>query len=243
MTEKKSRTNLTLAGVPYTGHRETDEVLNQVPDILERVEAARNGTAVGTPLEQVISEIAGMSGSMNDPQALATEIRRVNAANGWGGDYGESAVLGYLCLIHTEVTEAAHEDTPEGRNGELADVLVRALDLMEHIKPGAVQRRLSADFATTVTLPAWALPIKDAPAALLHLHALIDAAAEAFRKVTPWEPAVLDALAAVCGYTAAIVPLDLPERDRYRPDLVRTLVDGKVQANRQRGYRHGGRRA
>ena len=47
---------LTAAGVPYTGDPETDEVLNDFPDILERIRKLEAGEAKLIPWEQVKAE-------------------------------------------------------------------------------------------------------------------------------------------------------------------------------------------
>ena len=70
-------------------------------------------------------------------QTLAEEIRDINRANGWditeprhwGSKYKIPCVL---ALIHTEVTEAMEafrNDDGENFAEELADVLIRVLDL------------------------------------------------------------------------------------------------------------------
>ncbi len=47
---------LTAAGVPYTGDTETDEVLDDVPDILERIRKLEAGEAKLIPWEQIKAE-------------------------------------------------------------------------------------------------------------------------------------------------------------------------------------------
>ena len=47
---------LTAAGVPYTGDPETDEVLNDFPDILERIRKLEAGEAKLIPWEQIKAE-------------------------------------------------------------------------------------------------------------------------------------------------------------------------------------------
>lgn len=47
---------LTAAGVPYTGDAETDAVLNDHPDILERIKRLEAGEAQLIPWEQVKAE-------------------------------------------------------------------------------------------------------------------------------------------------------------------------------------------
>ena len=48
---------LTAAGVPYTGDPETDAVLNDHPDILERVRRQESGEVGSRPLREVMTEL------------------------------------------------------------------------------------------------------------------------------------------------------------------------------------------
>lgn len=48
---------LTAAGVPYTGDPETDAVLNDHPDILERIKRFEAGEAKLIPIEDVAAEL------------------------------------------------------------------------------------------------------------------------------------------------------------------------------------------
>lgn len=47
---------LTAAGVPYTGDAETDAVLNEHPDILERLARLERGEERTIPIEEVAAE-------------------------------------------------------------------------------------------------------------------------------------------------------------------------------------------
>jgi hypothetical protein len=47
---------LTAAGVPYTGDPETDAVLNEHPDILERLERLEHGQERTIPVEEVAAK-------------------------------------------------------------------------------------------------------------------------------------------------------------------------------------------
>ena len=48
---------LTAAGVPYTGDYETDAVLNDFPDILERVARFQSGKGKMIPIEEVAARL------------------------------------------------------------------------------------------------------------------------------------------------------------------------------------------
>lgn len=52
-----SQVTLTAAGVPYTGDAETDAVLNDHPDILERIKRQKAGEMKFIPIEEVAAEL------------------------------------------------------------------------------------------------------------------------------------------------------------------------------------------
>jgi hypothetical protein len=47
---------LTAAGVPYTGDAETDAILNEHPDILDRIAGPENGTSRLIPIEELAAK-------------------------------------------------------------------------------------------------------------------------------------------------------------------------------------------
>lgn len=56
---------LTNAGVPYTGDQETDEILNDIPDILERIHRHEEGADEGKliPLEDIMARLTSGEGA------------------------------------------------------------------------------------------------------------------------------------------------------------------------------------
>ena len=91
-----------------------------------------------TPMDLTDAERARVEArhTMNTLEALATEIREINRANGWrvllpeewADDYKIPAMLG---LIHSEVSEALEafrNDDPQNFEEELADIVIRVLD-------------------------------------------------------------------------------------------------------------------
>jgi hypothetical protein len=52
-SDKSPNPKLTKAGVPYTGDEETDAVLNDHPDILERLKRLESGESKTIPIEDV----------------------------------------------------------------------------------------------------------------------------------------------------------------------------------------------
>lgn len=174
-----------------------------------------------------------MTTLLND---LATEAREINAANGWGLDFdpdtNRDELPGYLALIHSEITEAWTAKAPRDANRELGDVIVRALDLGQLLQPGYWQdchhefceigRR---DYRSEI----WAN-------ALLDLHVLTSEALEIYRKETPYRPGLLQRLHVLVSESWRLM-------ERYPTDLSpERIVREILAANRQRGYRHGGRR-
>lgn len=167
-------------------------------------------------------------------QALATETREINAANGWGLDFdpvsNRDTVPCYLALIHSEISEAAQADAPEEVLRELGDVIVRCLDFCELLKPGSL----------TGHEPNWAgikqLSIRGEGAAieLLRLHTMTSNALEAYRKMDDYlEPLIGDVVRIALRTWALML------RAGADPEAVIREILAK---NRTRGYRHGGRR-
>lgn len=56
-TSEDTSKRLTAAGVPYTGDRETDAVLDEHPDILERIRRHKAGETTSRPLREIMAEL------------------------------------------------------------------------------------------------------------------------------------------------------------------------------------------
>ena len=77
--------------------------------------------------------------SLGDLNALSSEIREINEANGWReGDRFQwedpHKIPSYIALIHSEISEAWEAGEAEIGDAfaeELADVAIRILDMME----------------------------------------------------------------------------------------------------------------
>lgn len=164
-------------------------------------------------------------------QELATEARRINAANGWGGDFQIDHLPRYLALIHSEITEAWQETEAEGQVRELGDVVVRALDLGELIQPGLFED-LNPEGTDLADHP-WA-------ERLMVLHTLVSETLERYRKAPDpvgMQVDVLDCLGGVILYTLQLMHALDPA---VRPV---EIIASILAANAERSYRHGGRRA
>lgn len=178
---------------------------------------------------------------------LTAEIRENNIAKGWRpaeGGPGENTFGDYLALLHSEVSEAleAYRDhrlqdatasltcgptgvailpKPEGVGSELADVLIRLLDMCDvfGIKPFDMDCEL-ADVAPAPLVPG---SFGD-HMALLHFRAA--QIVPTWRTVNQLLATFLRTLVAVSGC--------------YGIDLT-AEVERKVAYNRTRSFRHGGR--
>lgn len=167
-------------------------------------------------------------------QELATEIRAVNAANGWGLTFNPTdnrdELPGYIALIHSEITEAWTAERDSDAVRELGDVVVRCLDLGELMQPG-YWAECSHEFthAFDTREGAWAND-------LMELHSWASQALEQYRKVDDYRPLVLHTLHLLTAHTWRLM-------ERYgagqQPEQVIREIIAK---NRTRGYRHGGRR-
>lgn len=168
-------------------------------------------------------------------QALATEAREINAANGWGTafspDTNSQEIPGYLALIHSEITEAWTAARPEDAARELGDVIIRALDLGELIRAGVWQ-----DCAVEMAFPSKDLRETTWNTDLLYLHTLTSQALEIYRKQDVYEGHVLRYLHLIVSHTWVAIERHLPGTDPAA--ILREILE----ANRKRAYRHGGRR-
>lgn len=164
---------------------------------------------------------------------LSREIREINETNGWRTtkpfEWEDTyKVPAILALIHSEVSEAWIGLVNTGMENyaeELADVMIRILDMLEG---------LGMDVAGVVAsgFDMWSFDDDDDESTLNALHFRISEALEGFRKndKTRFEDAI--------GEACAIV-FDLC---RFAEIDLAAEIRAKLEKNRQRGYRHGGKR-
>lgn len=163
---------------------------------------------------------------------LSREIMEINAANGWRTtkpfEWEDTyKVPAILALIHSEVSEAWIGLTQVGRDNyaeELADVVIRILDMLEGLAFDAekvIREQLN-----------WLDPDDDDGEALLSLHFMISEALEGFRKDNRGKFATSIGVATVIVFDLCI---------KSEIDLA-AAIKAKLAKNRERGYRHGGKR-
>lgn len=156
---------------------------------------------------------------------MQAEVREVNEANGWFDiDRPFSADI---ALLHSEVSElheALVNNDEENVAEEYADIFIRLLDTAERVGidlSGGVAIALGAEDMFTPSL--------------VSLHQFISRAYEAYRKGgDPASPRVeneLKCLLSLVMSGAAILDIDLVA-EFYK----------KMDRNRTRGYRHGGKK-
>lgn len=171
---------------------------------------------------------------MSGINELADEVRAVNAANGWNPIivedwYNEKyKVPALIALIHSEIVEAHDEfmqDCTEYLALEFADIKIRILDLMGGLTNNFdwfVQRALK----TGITLPA------DRQHAFNTLHKITTAALEAYRKNDR------DAFA---NYMAVLYStVGCFATHKFQIDTA-YAVSAKIDINKHRAHRHGGK--
>lgn len=190
-----------------------------------------------------------------DWQALTTEIRTINAANGWGLDFTFDAVPGYLALIHSEITEAWTELFIDDCLGELADVVVRCLDLAELLGPGTIGAAIAA-----VMAGGWSgLSGRETQSVqLIQLHRRTSELLEVYRKVEDeagCRQQLRSGLAALVAETCAVAARQRLEQMAtftteqwadpavLKPtQAIGAALQATLEKNRARAYRHGGLR-
>lgn len=172
---------------------------------------------------------------MTSIQELASSARAVNAANDWGLDFTLAEIPNYIALIHSEVTEAYTAHSNEEILGELADVLIRTLDLCELIHPNAMKTGPLEDVpAHFLQTPATMPRVK----AFMELNTRVTEVLEVYRKVvdTVLVMKLIFGLQDVISWTVGLMYAVDPQASPT------ALVLAKIEKNRSRGHRHGGRR-
>lgn len=182
---------------------------------------------------------------------LTAEIREINVSHGWRpaeGGPGENTFGDYLALLHSEISEAleAYRDhrledattravpgsdnrliaKPEGVGSELADVVIRLLDMCDVF--GLVPFDMDCELADVTPLdrPDFAVSFGDHLAWLHFRIAAIDPVPDGRRYDGGPLSFTLRALVAVA--------------ERYGIDLT-AEVERKIAYNRTRSFQHGGR--
>lgn len=170
---------------------------------------------------------------------LATRTRQINASNDWGTDFTLPQIPQFLALIHSEITEAHHERDRAKRAHELGDVIVRALDLCELIRPGLIGSRLTTLEHRRPGLLIRLIMRRRRSVYEAGLHALTSAALETFRKAPADQMPVklIDDLGRLLFVTNKVLLCEQP-----RGTTPTDLISGILDANSARGKRHGGRR-
>lgn len=155
---------------------------------------------------------------------MQAEVREVNEANGWFDS--ERPFSADMALLHTEVSElfeAMLNSDAENTGEEFADIFIRLLDTAE---------RYGHDLAGNVSIPHGAEHLF-APG-VSYLHLWIDRVYEAYRKSgDPASPRIgneLKCLLSLVMTSAALMDVDLVAE-----------YQKKIERNRSRGYRHGGK--
>lgn len=168
---------------------------------------------------------------------LAVQIRETGLANGWDivyrPDWGSSddMIPCRLALIHSEIVEAydvvncgsLSYDRDE-LAAEFADIIIRILDLAGG---------LTDDFAANVARIEGTLICTGNQRTFNSLHAMVTYALEAFRA---------DNLLKFLGVLALLlVSVEVWATDRFNIDINGAVI-GKMDVNRHRAHRHGGKR-
>ena len=179
---------------------------------------------------------------MKDLSNLAEEIRQINVANGWKvflereSDINEYKVPAIVCLIHSEISEAFEEYVERQADKfmfELSDVAIRILDFV-----GGYENNEFDALADEAVAPdyGWQVSLSDV---LLDMHHRCTAVLEAYRKQGRDE---ILARAADLYVAVEVLALRIVNETDVAYDNLYGFMLAKMQQNRERGYRHGGRK-
>jgi len=171
---------------------------------------------------------------MENINRLADEIREIVTANGWTivrrTDWisNPNKVACMLALIHSEIVEAHDEvldldNDTEKLAAEFADIQIRILDLTGG---------LTEDFAFYVREVSETYVSDDVNRAFNTLHKITTIALEAFRvgDIEEFFKALALLFSIIEDYAANTFHIDMAE-----------AVPAKIDVNRHRSYRHGGK--
>lgn len=170
---------------------------------------------------------------MENINALAVEIRETGSANGWdlvyGPDWDSSAdmIPSRLALIHSEICAAhieKHVGDMDALAAEFADIAIRVLDLAGG---------LTEDFAAHYRPIECTFISHNVEEAFNSLHKITTYVLEAFRDNNLLK--FLDGL--------ALLLYSVEQFAAYRFGIeLNVAVPEKIDVNRHRSYRHGGKR-
>lgn len=167
---------------------------------------------------------------------LAVKIRLINTLNGWDvlqADDWESQphkVPAILALIHSEITEAYVElryAEFDLAAVECADVLIRILDAVGALTSNFDNLVKRVAVTQTAATPVWRTQ-------LLDMHRDVTNALEAYR--------INDSQDFLLNLARLFARVDRFMVEELRVSPYET-VSTKLEKNRKRGYRHGGKRA
>jgi NTP pyrophosphatase (non-canonical NTP hydrolase) len=170
---------------------------------------------------------------MENINALAVEIREISQANGWDSVYrpdwtsSNDMIPCRLALIHSEICEAHgafHTGDFDNLEAEFADIIIRVLDLADG---------LTEDFEAHVARLEGAFLSDNVEQAFNFLHNMTTYALEAFRS---------DDLLKFLGALALLLfSVECWALGKFGINMD-VAVPEKMDVNRHRSYRHGGKR-
>ena len=164
---------------------------------------------------------------------LAVQTREISQANGWGSahhtdwTFSDDTIPCRLALIHSEICEAhgaKRTGDMDDLAAEFADIIIRVLDLAGG---------LTEDFEAHVAMFTGTFLPDDSEQACNFLHNITTSALEAFRRDDLLE--FLDEL------TVLLLSVECWAMGKFGIDMNNAVLE-KMDVNRHRSYRHGGKR-